>query len=565
MQPPSNKRWIIADRISEKADQSLAMYPPIVRQILVNRGIEDAVQALRYMEGRSVLNDPFLMTDMAAAVDRISYAIDKHERMAVYGDFDADGVTATVLLIEVLRSFDAQVEPYIPNRFDEGYGLNTEALEHLAASGVQLVITVDCGIRSIREAERARQLGVNLIITDHHHPLQEIPDAEAVICPKQEGDNYPEKNLAGVGVAYKLAQALFARRTGNGESAQEWLDLVALGTIADMVPLTGENRQLVRKGLHRLRLGQRQGVLSLANAAGLKLGTLNAGDVGFTLAPRLNAAGRLDTAIAAYNLLASREVMETGKLAQVLDDQNRERQKQTKEMQAQAEKLLMECEEEFVLFALDKGFNSGVVGLVAARLTERYHRPAIVGTWMDGDIRASCRSIAEFHITQALDECADLMVRHGGHALAAGFTVREEHLGELQERLKHIAWRELADKDLRPVVNIDLEVKLEDMHPELLDYLEMLQPTGQNNKEAVFCTRNLNIVRPKAVGDKTHLKMTVTDGKLYFDAIAFRFGHMVDSLPPKVDLAYYFEKNIFNGRESLQLKVVDIKPSGTDD
>ena len=566
MQPPSSKRWVIAQKITPEADQALAAYPPVMRQFLFNRGITEGVQAIRYLEGRVETADPFLLTDMAAAVDRLIWALDHREKIAVFGDFDADGVTSTVMMIEALQAFGGLVEPYIPDRLEEGYGLNNEALTILKESGVQIVLSVDCGIRSVNEARHALDLGLDLIITDHHHVGEQLPPGYAVIDPKREGDAYPDKNLAGVGVAYKLVQALASRRPGSGIAAEDWLDLVALGTVADMVPLIGENRLLVRKGLHRLRLGKRQGVLSLANAARVNLNTLSTGDVGYMLAPRLNAAGRLESALAAYHLLYSKDVAEAGLLAQKLDDQNTSRQKQTRDMQTEAERQLLEAEEEYILFALGQDFNPGVVGLVAARLVELFHRPAIVGAWVDGAIRASCRSIPGFHITRALDECAALLVRHGGHDCAAGFTVHEEHLEELRERLAKIAWRDLAGSDLRPVVRIDQEIPLNELHPTLLDWMEMLQPTGQNNPDATFCSRNLQVAHVKTVGaDKTHLKFSVTNGNIFFDAIAFRFGHMAGKMPDRVDLAYQFEKNIFNGRESLQLKVMDIKASGTPD
>lgn len=566
MQPPSSKRWVIAPKITPEADQALAAYPTVMRQLLFNRGITEGVQAIRYLEGRVETGDPFLLTDMAAAVDRLNWALEHQEKIAVFGDFDVDGVTSTVMMVEVLQSFGGLVEPYIPDRLEEGYGLNNEALTSLKESGVQVVLSVDCGIRSVTEAKHALDLGLDLIITDHHHVGEQLPQGYAVIDPKREGDAYPDKNLAGVGVAYKLVQALVSRRSGAESAAGDWLDLVALGTVADMVPLIGENRQLVRKGLHRLRLGKRQGVLSLANAARVNLNTLNTGDVGFMLAPRLNAAGRLESALAAYQLLYSKDVAEAGLLAQKLDDQNTSRQKQTRDTQTEAERQLLEAEEEYVLFALGHDFNPGVVGLVAARLVEIFHRPAIVGAWVDGAIRASCRSIPGFHITRALDECADLLVRHGGHESAAGFTVREEHLDELRERLAKIAWGDLAGYDLRPVVRIDQEIPLSELHPDLLEWMEMLQPTGQNNPDAAFCSRNLQVTHVKTVGtDKTHLKFSVTDGKIYYDAIAFRFGYMAATMPKRVDLAYQFEKNVFNGRESLQLKVTDIKASGTPD
>ncbi len=566
MQPPTSKHWVIAEKITAQAETELAAYPPVMRQLLFNRGVTEGVQAIRYLEGRVEPIDPFLLTDMGAAIDRLNWAIDHHEKIAVFGDFDVDGVTATVLLVEALQAFGGSVEPYIPDRFDEGYGLNTDALTKLKESGVQLVVTVDCGIRSVHEAEHADAIGLDLIISDHHHVGEELPQAFAAIDPKRQDDLYPDKNLAGVGVAYKIVQALIARRPAGGLAAEHWLDLVALGTVADMVPLTGENRQLVRKGLHQLRLGQRQGITSLANAARINLHTLNTGNIGFGLAPRLNAAGRLESAIAAYSLLYSRDLTEAGWLAQKLDDQNTERQKQTREMVTQAEQQLLEFEEEFILFALNRDFNPGVVGLVAHRLTERFFRPAVVGTWVDGAVRASCRSIPGFHITAALDQCADILVRHGGHEAAAGFTVCEEHLDQLRERLAKIAWQQLATRDLRPMINIDNEVTFTELHPQLLDYLEMLQPNGQGNPEPVFCSRNLQWTQAKAVGaDKGTLKLTVNDGKFFFDAIAFRMGHLAETLPKKIDLAYQFETNVYNGRTTLQLQVKDLKAAGTPD
>lgn len=566
MQPPTGKHWIIAEKITAPADSELAAYPPVMRQLLFNRGVKEGVQAIRYLEGRVEPNDPFQLSDMGAAVDRINWALEHSEKIAVFGDFDVDGVTATVLLVEALQALGGLVEPYIPDRFDEGYGLNAEALTGLKERGVQLVVTVDCGIRSVYEAEHANEIGLDLIISDHHHVGAELPAAFAVIDPKRTDDPYPEKNLAGVGVAYKIVQALIASRPAGGLAADHWLDLVALGTVADMVPLTGENRSLVRKGLHRLRLGQRQGITSLANAARINLLTLNTGNIGYGLAPRLNAAGRLESAIAAYSLLYSRDLADAGLLAQKLDDQNTERQKQTREMVIQAEQQLLESEEEFMLFALDPEFNPGVVGLVAARLAERFYRPAVVGTWVDGAVRASCRSISGFHITRALDQCADILVRHGGHEIAAGFTVREEHLAQLRERLSKIAWQELSGRDLRPGLYIDQEVTLTELHPQLLDYLEMLQPTGQGNPDPVFCSRNLKCTQARAVGaDKGTLKLTVTDGNIFFDAIAFRMGHLVDTLPKTIDLAYQFETNSYNGRTTLQLQVKDLKASGTPD
>jgi single-stranded-DNA-specific exonuclease len=506
------------------------------------------------------------MLGVPEAIDRIWKAIQGEERIAVYGDYDADGVTATALLTDLLSKLDAHVQGYIPNRFDEGYGLNTEALDALKAAGVTLVITVDCGIRSMDEADHARQIGLDLIITDHHHPLEEMPTALALVNPKQPGEVYPDQNLAGVGLAYKLGCALLDKARSSGHSpaeaieAEDYLDLVALGTVSDQAPLIGENRSLVRQGLEYIRRPRRQGVLSLIGAAQLNARQITADSIGFGLGPRLNAAGRLDSAMAALNLLLTQDVAEAAHLAQLLDNQNRERQQITREIQAHAEGLVLAEEPDaLLLFSSDESYNPGVIGLAASRLMEQYYRPSIVAYHGPEFTRGSCRSIPEFHITRALDECADLLVRHGGHSAAAGFTVRNEHLAELVERLRLIARRELGSLDLRPTLRADAQVSLSELTPELLSDLERLQPTGQNNPSARFVSRAVRVLRSRTVGkDNSHLKLAVTDGAITYDAIAFRQGQLQSGMPSYIDLLYSFERNEYNGYSSLQLNVQDI-------
>jgi single-stranded-DNA-specific exonuclease len=570
MLPRLEKRWEIEERIPEEIDQALASYPPFFRQILYARGVCDDRQAQAFLSGEVENDDPFLLSDMEETVMRLLWAIKQHERIAVYGDYDVDGVTATALLTQVLRAYGAEVTPYIPNRFDEGYGLNVEALEALVDQDVRLVITVDCGIRSPREAERAEELGIDLIISDHHHPGEELPDAYTVICPKRAGDLYPEKNLSGVGLAYKIAQGLARRRPEAGIVAEDWLDLVALGTVADVVPLTGENRSLVRKGLQTMRvrmMQSRPGLYSLSNVARVKVTSISAMDIAFMLGPRLNAAGRLTTAIDSLNLLLAESIDAAGLLSQNLDNQNRERQELTRKTQETVVRLIQAQGVDGILFAFDSAYNPGIVGLVASRLVETYYRPAIVGHEEDGYTRASCRSIPEFHITRALDECADLLERHGGHALAAGFTARSEHIPELVSRLQDIAARELAGLELRPVLRADLEIPLEKLRAgyveTVLNYLDKLQPTGQGNPEAVFVSRNLEVVRAWTVGnEKQHLRLKVRAGNILFDGIAFRLGHLAETMPKKIDVMYVLEKNEYNGVESLQLNIRDIRPAG---
>lgn len=560
--PHLAKIWQIGTPISAEANQALHGYPPILRQILYNRGYADIESARLYLEGHSPPGtEPTNLKDMNLAVDRVRHAIQHQEPIAIYGDYDTDGVTATALLVQALQSLNANVQGYIPNRFDEGYGLNNEALQSLAEEGVRLVISVDCGIRSIDEANYARQKGIDLIITDHHHPIDELPHACAIIDPKQPDDNYPDKELAGVGLAYKLACTLLDTLQPANISPEAFLDLVALGTVADMAPLVAENRALVRKGLRYIRQPYRQGLRSLIGVSGLTPERITASDISFALGPRLNAAGRLDSALEAYELLTTRDVQKAGSLAQKLEMQNRERQAITREAQAQAEQLALANDPDaLLLFAAAPDFNPGVVGLVASRLTETYYRPSIVAHQGEEFTRGSCRSIREFHITNALDECRDLLEHHGGHAAAAGFTVRNEHLTDLVKQMRAIAEEKIGSLDLRPSLYADAEISISDLKPELLDWLDWLQPTGYGNLQAYLVSRGVHVAKARTVGrDDSHLKLTVTDGQIYYDAIAFRQGHWLGKLPPQVDLLYAFERNEFNGRVSLQLNIKDIK------
>lgn len=562
MTDPLEKKWIIADKIPFEIESALQSFPPPIRQILYNRGCTTLEAAEIYLSAGGEIHDPFLLKDMDRVVARLENAIKKGEKIAIYGDYDVDGVTATVLLVEVLRALGGEVTEYIPNRFDEGYGLNKEALDLLVQQGHKVVVTVDCGIRSPLEAEFASEKGLDLIISDHHHPRGDLPNAFAVICQKQEGDSYPNKNLAGVGLAYKIAQALVRDMKSTDIDILRWLDLVALGTVADIVPLVGENRALVRAGLAQIRAGKRPGIFSLANVAGVDIQKISASDIGFMLGPRLNASGRLDTALESFRLLIARNIEDAAPAALKLDSQNRERQKLTQEIQKQATEKAVRTGDELLLFAVDEGFNEGIVGLAAAKLTETYYRPAIVGKRDKDSTRASCRSIPEFHITSALDECADLLIRHGGHAMAAGFTVKNENLDELISKLNKIAERDLSRQLLQPKITADVEIPLRSLKPDLLPFLDDLQPTGLGNPEALFISRGLKVQRYKPVGSENkHLKLTVSDGGIVFDAIAFRKGEWALKMPIMVDLLYSFERNEYNGFSSLQLNVKDIHSS----
>ena len=565
------KRWIISPPITPQAGEALVKFPPILKQILFNRGMASYEEARLFLEAKPNSNtDPFQFTGMKIAVDRIQYALTHNEPIAIYGDYDVDGVTATALMVEALQKLGADVRGYIPNRFDEGYGLNTDALDALKADGVKLVITVDCGIRSPNEALHARAIGLDLIISDHHHPDGlNLPPALAVINPKQHGDIYPDKDLAGVGIAYKIVEALVSSpQSAISFQLNDLLDLVALGTVADLAPLVGENRVLVRKGIRQIRETKRQGLFSLAGVADVKIIKVTAGNIGFMLGPRLNASGRLESALASLELLTTTDFMRAGQLAQQLDVQNRKRQSITRSMQQQAEEIAMRDDPDaFLLFAANEDFNPGVVGLAASRLTDLYYRPAIVAAQGHEETRGSCRSIPEFHITDALDLCKDLLVRHGGHAAAAGFTVKNENLPELVARLKSIAKAQLAGKDLRQTLSADMEVSLSELNFEVLKHLAYLEPTGYGNPDAVFVARNVRLKSARTVGaDAKHLKLSLqAERGGAFDCIGFRLGHLRDSLPARVDVMFNLEANEWNGRTSLQLNLKDVKTAGIPD
>jgi single-stranded-DNA-specific exonuclease len=565
MQQRIEKKWQVKPVIPTDVATELKDFNPLARQVLFNRGIMSSEAAVCYLSAaQPEITDPFLLKGMREAVNRIQQAIGNNQKIAIYGDYDVDGVTATVLLVECIRRIGGSACEYIPNRFEEGYGVNSEALSELYRMGVALVITVDCGARSPGEAEHARAIGLDLIITDHHQPGEVIPEVVALINPKQPGDVYPNKDLAGVGLAYKLAEALLS--VYPEIRLDEYLDLVALGTVADMAVLSGENRYLVRQGLDRIRGRYRQGIASLAGAAGLDLSGTTAQNIGFILGPRLNAAGRLESALDAYRLLISQEVNETGLLSQKLNQRNQERREILQLMQEEAARLAFERRPDpWVLFAYSAEFNEGVVGLAASRLVDRYYRPAIIGNLKGDTARFSCRSIPEIHITHALDQLADLFVRHGGHAAAAGLTIKTERIPEFIERMEQVVEREIGDLLLEPLLEMDMCLSLADLRPqEYFGLVEKLEPTGMGNPEVLLMSRHVKCCHAAQIGkDKNTLKLTVMQGGVTYDAIAFQQGYRLPDLGDFLDLAYSLNLDHYLGvdRPRVQLMVRDIKSS----
>ncbi len=553
--------WNLPEALPQEMDEALDLVPRLLRPVLVSRGIKSRRDAEKFLANRvEDLRPPLALPDMEAAVRMVCAAIAVGKRIVVYGDYDVDGISGTALLTKYLTAIGAEVESYIPDRFQEGYGLNLQAVEDLAGRA-DLMITVDCGTRALPEVHRAVDLGLQVIITDHHQPGEAIPPAQALVNPRRARSEYGFKGLAGVGLAYKLAQSIAEAR---GEVPPiELLDFVALGTVADLAPLKGENRILVAAGLEQLNRAQRPGLRALMEVGGFRPGNVSATNIAFGLGPRLNAAGRMESGLLALRLLLAESEAEAKPLAEQLDRINRARQEETRRAVERARQLALQDEAwSSILFAADGKFHEGVIGLAAARLMEEFYRPAIVGRREGDYVKASARSIPEFHITEALEACSSLLVRFGGHAAAAGFTAHTQDVPELVERLRELAAARYEDRPPTPQLDVDAVVKLEELDEPLLGVLERLEPFGKGNDPPVFAAFGAELLNLRAVGrDNAHLKMTLRSGKKVCDAIAFRQGARIADLDRQVDVAFHYEWNEYRGYRSPQLNVVDVRPA----
>lgn len=548
--------------------ESFPDLPRLLVQCLYNRGITDPGDVRPFLLGESDHGDPFRMKGVAEAVTRIRHAIREKELIAVYGDFDADGVTGTALLSETLSSLGGVVTPYIPHRVREGYGLHQRAIRTLAAEGVTLVVTVDCGARASQEVEYAARLGVDVIITDHHAPLEQLPPAVTVVDTKRPDCAYPFKGLSGVGIAFKLAQALLlvSRQLplpgyDSGLDEEQLLDLVALGTVADLSPLLGENRSLVKRGLAELRQPRRAGISALMEEAHVQSESVTAATISYVLAPRLNAAGRMDDAMLSYDLLRTASPTQARELAQLLERQNRQRREMTLSTVEAVRHQVMDQSHEPLLFVTGEDFPIGVIGLAAHRLCDEHHRPAVVVTKGERYSVSSARSIDEFDITAALDRCASLLEKHGGHSKAAGFTVSNENLPLLEQRLREIATERLAGLELLPTLFIDAEIPLSSLQRETFSILQQLEPLGMGNPEPLLLSPGVQVRESRVVGED-HLKLVLTDGRIDWDGIAFGMGNLAAELPPRIDIVYSPQVRSWRGKEQLQLRIEDFKPAG---
>jgi len=534
----------------------------ITAQLLSNRGISKPSDAREFLAcSLSSCHDPFLLKDMDKAVHRIRKGISDKEKILVYGDYDVDGMTAVAMLKKALSILGAIVETYIPNRLEEGYGLNVGAIKKAHKEGVALIVTVDCGIGSFREIEYAKALKIDVVVTDHHEIVGlKVPSAYAVINPLQESCAYPFKHLAGVGLAYKLVKALY---DGTPFFAEDFLDLVSLGTIADIVPLKGENRILAKKGLDEMNKRNRIGLNALTEVAGLSAKNISSGHIGFILGPRINAMGRVGSPQKALDLLLSEDKIEALKLARVLDTENRNRQKiESKILEEALSKIEREVnfKHHRVIVLGSPNWHAGVIGIVASRIADRFYRPTILVS-LDGKYgKGSGRSVEKFNLFDALIQCKDLLIGFGGHEGACGITIEKDRLDEFRERINLRAHREISEEMFVPQLDIDMEIPLNMLTEEVIDEIESLAPFGEENPRPVFSSRNL-IVKdgPRQIGKKG-FKMWVTDNTVTCEAVSFGRGEI---FAPKagtgVDLAYMPSINDWQGLQSIQLELKDIK------
>lgn len=559
------KRWIVREHDTERV-ASLARVlgvSPTVAALLISRGCDDEISARSFLQpSYDQLHDPYLMVGVAEAVDRLLLAIDNAEPVLVYGDYDVDGTTGTALLLRALNLLGARTGFHVPHRFTEGYGIQQAALEKAVAEGFKLAISVDCGIRAHEPLYWARDNGLDVIITDHHLPDEGegVPPAFAVLNPNQRGCNYPDKNLAGVGVAFKLVEALFRRR-GKESSIGAFLKVVAIGTVADVAKLTGENRTIVALGLKDLPKATNVGLRALMEVAGCGEG-MTAYDIGFRLGPRINAAGRMDAARAVVELFGTTDKKEATRLARHLDDRNQER----KQVQQQIVELaISELEgsgndSAYVAVIAGEGWHRGVIGIAASKISERINRPCVVLS-IDGEVaHGSGRSIGPYHLLNGLTMCADLFEKFGGHSHAAGITIKPDRIPELRRRLNEHAASCLTAEDLQPCVFIDAELPTEEISFELIRELQTLEPFGAGNQRPTFLARNLCILtEPRLIGTR-HLKMCVAGPQRRpLETIWWNGAEELNVLKRGVDMAYTIETSNWSGETFLQLVVQDVR------
>ena len=563
------EQWIIED-CDETAVVGLAKevgVSPIIARILMIRGIDTGEKVREFFSpSLSHLHDPFLLPDMESAADRIARAVRDGERICVHGDYDVDGVTGAALLVRALRALGAEVRYRLPLR-REGYDIKAAAVEEMAANGVKLIVTCDCGICAIDAIARANELGIDVVISDHHEPGHELPAALAVVDPKRRDASYPFPLLAGVGVAYKLAQAVVRKLHSNEDSFKaRFVDLVTLGTVADVVPLLGENRALVKYGLDAVSASRKTGIRTMLKVANLTGKPLSAYSVAFVLAPRINAVGRMGDASRALDLLLTSDEAQADMLAAEMERHNVERKAEQERILAEAMEQVeaKDLDQTRVLVLSSEGWNTGVVGIAAGRLCDLYCRPTILLSRDEkrGVGRGSARSTDCFNLYEGLEHCGDLLIRYGGHAAAAGLSIDLSNLDAFEEKINAYAAEVVPEEELVPRIMLDAELTASEISRSLVDSIAKLEPFGAGNPEPLFMSRDLTVIDRRRVGDGSHLRLTVRgDGGDILPCIGFGLGDLSDSvqLGSSVDLCYSIRLNSFNGVETVQLVVKAIK------
>ena len=535
-------------------------YAPLAAMVLASRGMEDDHQARAYLDCNAPLLDPFLMTDMDKAAGRVGLAMSRGEKIAVFGDYDVDGITATCLLTDFLRRHGADAVSYIPGRLEEGYGLNPIAIHQLYDEGVKLIVTVDCGITAVSEAELCRQLGIDLVITDHHECKQTLPAAIAVVDPHRPDGGYPHKNLSGVGVAFKLASALCGSQEGVLE---EYADMVCLGTVADVMPLQGENRVFVARGLESLAHTRRPGIAALMAECGCAPEAVSASPIGFMLAPRINAAGRMGQIDLAVELFLTDDPDKAAEAARGLCELNRQRQAVESEIYRQAVSMLPMGKPPEAIVLADESWHQGVVGIVASRIAEEYACPTFL-ICLDGEHgKASSRSHGGFNLFASLSALSPLLESYGGHELAAGFTITRANIPEFRRQICALAAKFYTDDVPRTVLDVDCAVSPELLTLHNVDALQMLEPCGNGCPKPVLMVKNLTIDRISMVGGGRHMRLRLCSGHTYLNAIYFSANPQTVSIQPGdlVDVAFTPQVNEFRGTRTVQMNVIDIRPS----
>ncbi len=563
------KKWVMMykDHRAEdvmKISKELSL-PPVIATILMNRGITEPDTFIHPTE--QALLDPFLMKGMDKATKRIIEAMDKGEKIAIYGDYDVDGITSTAIMVRFLRSHKADVMYYIPDRLEEGYGINKGAIDKIAESGVTLLITVDCGITAVGEICYAKEKGIDTIITDHHECKDEIPDAYCLLNPKQPDCPYPFKKLAGVGVAFKLLQALTIKmRFHMRELIEEYVDLVAIGTVADVMPLVGENRIIVKRGLELLSYTMNKGVRALAEIAEINLSNVQTGTIGFMIAPRINAAGRMGDPRCAVELLLATDDMTARRYAEQLNNENRERQETEISILEEALEMIENTpsyKDDYVLVLSHDQWHHGIIGIVASKISERFHKPCILISTDETAGKGSGRSIRSFNLFKALEHCQDTLLKFGGHDLAAGLSVAPGQIDAFREKINEYAKSSLTEEDFMPLLYLDSELPAPYINMNTAERLSVLEPYGMGNASPLFFARKMMVSQIRSLSEGKHVKLTLRSGEFSIDAVGFNMGELNETLKNDdiIDIAFNLDINIYRGMRQLQVLLKDVKLS----